>query len=197
MFADIAGIAFYKHQMHEENLRLERVDRETGVDKYSTFIEKLKITMERVQKTKEEFTLLLLDVDNFKTITNTYGSHIATMMLRQLSNIIRELPIIPLGVGRYGFDEFLVLLEDCNLNDAVKYAILLKKNVQDTKFTNHELRSTISIGLSSYPQNATTIDDLLVTVKNALYEAQRTGKNKIYYFMKEWYSKDYIAMESV
>ncbi len=197
MFANLAGIAFYKFQLHEENLRAERIDRETGVEKYSPFAEKLKLTLDRAQKSNEHFSLLLLDIDNFKTITNTYGQETAGALLRELAEMAKSEQTYPFAIGRYGYDEFIILLENCCLRDAVSYAAILREKVEKTNFTNRGFISTISIGISSYPQNALTIDELLVTVKNALFEAQRTGKNKIFYYTKEWYSKENITMDSI
>ena len=77
----------------------------------------------------------------------------------------------------------------------MEYARRLRKSVEDSSFTRHQFRSTVSIGISSFPQNASTVEDLVKTAKKALFEAQRAGRNKIFYFLKEWYSADAVMSD--
>jgi len=181
-FADIAGMAFFKSQLYEENLRLERIDRETGLEKYAPFLERVRWVLKRAEASGEPFSLILLDVDNAKSITNTYGPEASVEMLRQLAGIVQAGHGHLQSVARYGFDEFIVMLEQCAPAQAIEYAALLRKRVEEAHFTRHLLQSTISIGISSHPDNGTTVDDLLVTAKNAVFEAQRAGKNRVFYY---------------
>jgi len=189
IFADITGLAYFKSQLYEENLRLERIDRETGVEKYAPFIEKVKTAIGRAADYGEQFNLILLDVDNFKNITNTYGHDVSLELLKQLAEIVRlKVPHVH-ALGRYGFDEYIIMMEKTDMSEAVKCAEQLKQAVSEASFTKHNLKSSISIGISSFPQNANNLEDLIVTAKNALFEAQRAGKNRVFYYTKEWYSK--------
>lgn len=188
--ADLAGIAYHKYQLGEDVLRLERIDHETGLEKYPAFLEKMKSTMDRARTFEEPFSVVLLDVDNFKHISNTYGSETSQHLLQQIAGIVGTQTAHSHPAGRYGIDEFIILLDKCTLSEAIEYASNLRTTIEATTFTSKGLRSTVSIGVSSFPQNAETLEDLIVTAKNALFEAQRSGKNTVRYFEKEWYAKD-------
>jgi diguanylate cyclase (GGDEF)-like protein len=184
-FADIAGLAFFKSQLYEENLRLDRIDHETDLEKYAPFLERVRWVMKRAETSGEPFNLLLLDVDNLKNITKTYGYETSGELLRQLAGIVRSGHGHLQSVARYGFDEFIVMLEQSSIKEGIEYAETLRKRVEEAPFTKHNLKSTISIGISSYPQDALTVDDLLVTAKNAMFEAQRAGKNRVFFYPEE------------
>ncbi|MDI6767774.1 MAG: sensor domain-containing diguanylate cyclase [Bacteroidota bacterium] len=189
LYADIAGLAYHKYQLAEENMRLDKIDHETGIEKYTSFIQRVRSTFEHSQKNNENFSLILLDIDNFKNIINTYGHTTAIQLLIEIIDLIKnEFKLIHL-IGRFGFDELIILLEDTSLLDAVEYASRLRESVVAKHFTKQNLNTTVSIGISSFPQNAETLDELIITAKNALFEAQRTGKNKVFYFEKQWYTK--------
>lgn len=189
MYADIASMAYHKYYLCEENMRLDKIDHETGVEKYTSFIQKVVALLDHAKQFSEPFSLILLDVDNIKSIINTYGHQAAIDLLRQIAVLIKENIQSVLSIGRYGFDELIILTEKTSLLEAQQNAERLRDIVERTPFTSHNLRSTVSIGLSSYPQNAQSVDELIVTIKNALFEAQRTGKNKVFYYEKEWYAR--------
>jgi diguanylate cyclase (GGDEF)-like protein len=181
-FADIAGIALVKNQLYEENLRLEKIDRETGIEKYSTFLEALTAGMERAKDSNEEFSLLLLDVDNFKEIVHTYGYDASKQLLREIGSLVK-LRLRPIDAcGRYGFDEFIVLLANTHMDDAITHAKYLAQVIADTPFTQQKIGSGVSIGVSAYPVNGGTVQELLLTLKEALFEAQRAGRNTVYFY---------------
>jgi diguanylate cyclase (GGDEF)-like protein len=195
-FADFAGIAIQKTQLHDENMRLERIDRETGLEKYGPFIEKLRASMERGVDFREKFAVLILDVDNFKTMAQTYGYDSSKQFLKELGELVKgKLRGVDAG-ARYGYDEFILLLANTDLDEAVCFAKQLAGATEHAQFTEHNIQSTISIGLATYPENGKTIDDLLLTAKNALFEAQRAGRNKVFHYISEWYAKDAVLYEN-
>lgn len=181
-FADIAGLALIKDQLFEENLRLEKIDRETGLEKYSTFLEGLNAGIERAKDSNEEFSLLLLDVDNFKEIVHTYGYDASKQLLKEIGSRLK-LRLRPIDAcGRYGFDEFIVLLVNTHLDDAITHAKHLAQTIAETPFTQQKIQSGVSIGVSAYPVNGRTVQELLLTLKGALFEAQRAGRNTVYFY---------------
>jgi|WetSurMetagenome_2_1015567.scaffolds.fasta_scaffold149784_2 diguanylate cyclase (GGDEF)-like protein len=188
-FADLAAIAYSRCQIQEENLKLDRIDHETDTEKYGPFIENVRHVLARAQRTSEEFSLLLMDVDNIKMVMNTYGRDSAFQLLHELASLIKTESIPLYAVGRYGFDEFIVLLDHCGLHAAVDYATSLLLKIERKEFTANNLATTVSIGIASYPQNAVMLEELLITLKNALFEAQRAGKNKVHYYQKEWFAR--------
>lgn len=181
-FADIAGLALVKDQLYEENMRLDTIDRETGLEKYVSFLEKLNVSMERAKDFNDDFSLLLLDVDNFKEVVHTYGHDASKQLLKEMGSLVK-LRLRPIDAcGRYGFDEFIVLLANAHMDDAIAHAKNLTRVIAETPFTQQKIGSAVSIGVSAYPVNGRTVQELLITLKEALFEAQRAGRNTIYFY---------------
>jgi diguanylate cyclase (GGDEF)-like protein len=189
MFADVVALALNKSRLFEENLRLERVDKETGVEKYLPLLERIQGAVTRAEEFDEPFGVLLLDVDNFKEIVKTYGYETSRELLRAMAGVLRT-DLRPIdAVGRYGFDEFILLLENADLPAALTRAQAIRESVARHRYTAQEIHSTISIGVASFPQNGATPDDLILTAKKALFEAQRSGGNEVCSFRGEWPSQ--------
>ena len=188
VFADIAGLALNKARLYEENLRLERIDRETGLDKYLPFIEKLRVGTERAREFRESFAVLLLDTDNFKETMNTFGYTTSRELLREIGETIKETLRPVDAAGRYGHDEFVLMLVNTDQKDAVRSAQKLISSVNSRSFTSKKIKTSVSVGVAVYPQNGASIEELLTTAKRALFEAQRGGRNSVHFFAREWYA---------
>jgi diguanylate cyclase (GGDEF)-like protein len=189
MFADIAGLAVNKSRQFEENLRLDRVDHETGVEKYVPFLEKMRMEMDRAEEFSENFAFLLLDVDNFKDTVNTYGFEASRQLLRELGDILKS-TVRPVDtVARFGFDEFIVHLSNTGLERAIETANVIRTAIAERVFTPRSLHTSVSIGVAAFPRNGNSIDTLVMTAKRALYEAQRAGRNQVHSFKSEWFAR--------
>ncbi len=194
MFADVAGLALVKSQLYEDNIRLDRVDHETGLDKYVPFLEKVRTSMARAKDFNEDFAVMILDIDNFKSVVNTYGYDASRQLLKEIGDVLgSHLRSIDAG-GRYGFDEFILLLANTCIDDAIACAKRIRITVEGKSFTKENIRSSVSIGLAGYPQNGLTVDDIILTAKKALFEAQREGRNNVFSFRQEWYVKDQVPV---
>jgi diguanylate cyclase (GGDEF)-like protein len=192
-FADLCGVAIVKTSLQEENLRLERVDRETGLEKFGPFLDRAKGAVERADEFGEQFTLLLLDVDNFKETVNTYGYAVSRQLLRELGTIVQSRTRPVDAAARYGFDECILLLSRTDLDEGIAAAEELRQRIADHVFTEKGIRSSVSIGVGAFPRNGNTIDALLVSTKKALFEAQRSGRNTIYAFKSDWHDTPVAA----
>ncbi len=188
MFADIAGLALIKAQLYEENLRLDRVDRETGLEKYLPFLERLRAGMGRAEEFSENFAVVILDIDNFKNTVNTYGYDTSRVLLKEMGTLVKSSLRSVDAAGRYGFDEFIVMLANAGLEGAIEFANRLRLIIAAQHFTQHALTSTVSIGVAAFPRNGTSPDALILTAKNALFEAQRSGRNMVFSYRSEWYA---------
>ncbi len=183
-FADVAGLAIHKARLHDDIVRLEIVDKETGLDRYGHFLLKLQAAIKRGQDTHENFSLLLMDIDNSKAIINTYGLENAGKFLFEFGQLIKD-NLGPMDVaGRYGFDEFIVLHGSTTLEESWAFAQRLKTSVENTVFTPERIRTTISTGMAPFVHQGKVNPELVQTVKRALFEAQRSGRNKVYCFEK-------------
>ncbi len=185
LFSDIVALAINKSRLFEENLRLERVDKETGVEKYLPLLERIQSAVTRAREFDERFGVLLLDIDNFKEIVKTYGYDTSRELMLSMAGVLRsDLRSID-AVGRYGFDEFIVLLENSDLPAVLTRARGIQDSLARQRYTASEIRSTVSIGAAAYPQSGSTADDLILSAKKALFEAQRSGGNEVRFLHEE------------
>jgi diguanylate cyclase (GGDEF)-like protein len=181
-FATLAGLALNKSRMFEENLRLDTIDHDTETEKYGHFLERLGTHVERAQKFGEKFALLLLDVDNYKQIALTYGYDTSHLLLKDLARLVKSHLRSVDAAGRYGFDEIILLRANSSLEEAVNRAEELRSLIEYTMFTPKQIKTSVSIGVAAFPENAENVGELLATLKNALFEAQRSGRNCVYHY---------------
>lgn len=130
----------------------------------------------------EDLSLLMIDIDFFKTVNDTYGHLSGDMVLKQLSSILtnscRSFDI----VSRQGGEEFTVILRGSKYRHALEIAERIRENVENYLFMvddNKEINITVSIGVSSYPGRTNHPNDLLHEADNALYSAKRNGRNRV------------------
>jgi diguanylate cyclase (GGDEF)-like protein len=192
-FAALAGLALNKSRLFEENLRLDRIDHETETEKYGPFLERLNTNLERAQKFGEKFAVMLLDVDNYKQLALTYGYDTSRVLLKELAGMLKAHLRGIDGAGRYGFDEILLLRANSSLQEAATRAEDLRALIENSSFTPKQIKTTVSIGVSAFPENAGTMEELLTTVKNALFEAQRAGRNRVFHFRTAESPHDILA----
>jgi diguanylate cyclase (GGDEF)-like protein len=179
LFADLAGLALVKAHLTEQNLRLDPVDHETETEKYGPFMERLRLGLERARTSHEPLTILILDVDNFKQISNAYGYETSRAMLKEIGAIVKSHLRPADAAGRYGFDEFIVMAANASPDEGFQRADELRAQVEHSSFTTHGIRSTVSVGIAFFPATAETADAIVQAAKGALFEAQRAGRNSV------------------
>lgn len=195
MFADVAGLGLHKYRIEEKIRRLEKIDRITGLGTYALFIEKVNEIYTRAKTFGENFALIMFDIDNFKYIVNTFGHETADKLLKEVGAVVRK-RLRDVDVGcRYGVDECVILLSKTGLREAIIFAGELRKYIDDNVFTDRKIDSSISVGLSVYPVNGSNIEELMVTGKHALFEAQRAGRNKVMYYESLWYAGEPVSFQ--
>lgn len=195
LFADIAGLAIVKARLYEENMRLDRIDHETDLEKYVSFLERMKAATERAREFSESFTILLLDIDNFKDTVNTYGYDSSRQLLKEMGHEVQR-SLRPIdAAGRYGFDEFVVMLANAGLESGLEIAQRLRQHLASRQYTARTISSTVSIGVATFPRHGTTVEAVLVTAKQALFEAQRTGRNSVFSFKNDLFTHEHSPVQ--
>lgn len=127
------------------------------------------------QKSKSECSVLMLDIDNFKDINDTYGHVIGDKCIKELSSTLRNsLRDVDL-IGRYGGDEFAVVLPGTGAKQAILIAERFRKRVE----MSHSPHYTISIGIASYPSDANTVKELVEVADKGLYISKQKGRNAV------------------
>jgi len=191
------SIAFYRYfQMFFENIQLRGkvvTDPLTGLfnrrvleSRIDSELEKL-VSVKGARKTDPifELSILMIDIDNFKKINDTYGHQFGDDVLKNISFSIKESTRKDDLVARFGGEEFCAVLPHTNKEEAGRIAEKIRANVQARKFNyvNQVTSFTVSIGVASARQdNLLASRTLLRAADQALYEAKRTGKNKVFLY---------------
>jgi diguanylate cyclase (GGDEF)-like protein len=138
----------------------------------------------RCRREGAPLTMLMIDVDHFKTVNDDYGHQAGDEVLRVLGKLLLENARIEDIVCRYGGEEFLLVLPKMPLDIALDRAAQLLKMVQETSVQHGEMciRTTVSIGVASTSERADSAEALLKRADKALYEAKARGRNRVMAF---------------
>lgn len=203
--ADLAGtfnhmagqIALHTHRLEEEirartrdleeaNRRLEALavtDPLTGLYNRRHFEHVLSLEVRRAQRMGTRLSLLMMDVDHFKRYNDTHGHPAGDEVLRALGRLVRERVRSTDVACRYGGEEFTVILPGTSRTDAMVLANDLRLNVEAYPFENEATqpggRLTISIGVATYPADASDEVALVRAADQALYRAKENGRNRV------------------
>lgn len=132
------------------------------------------------QRYQRPLSVLMVDIDHFKAVNDTYGHPTGDEVLRRVSQSISERLRTTDILGRYGGEEFLILLPETDLSGASKLAQSLVKKISETPIEQlaPHLHITVSIGVSSYPEQVQDAEALVATADQHLYEAKHQGRNR-------------------
>ncbi|MGQ9546341.1 MAG: diguanylate cyclase [Dehalococcoidia bacterium] len=155
-----------------------RVDDVTGLFNRRHFEERLKEEVSRHSRYGDVFSILMLDLDNFKTYNDTYGHPAGDILLGQVGKIIRGGIRSVDQAFRYGGDEFVVILPETAGDDAYVVAERIREQIA-MEMKRRAVTVTCSIGLASYPIDGVVADELVDMADVGLYRAKRTGGNRI------------------
>lgn len=147
----------------------------------------LKKEFSKAERYKLPFSILMLDIDYFKKINDTYGHHVGDMVLIYLGKIIQELIRETDYVARYGGEEIMVVCPLTDSEHAVELAERLRQEIEacsmvpdDANKGFPEVHITVSIGVSEYTSDIENADDLIKRADMALYRAKDEGRNCIF-----------------
>ena len=126
--------------------------------------------------------LLMFDVDHFKNINDSYGHDVGDRVLQLIAEVTRKEMRHSDVLARFGGEEFIALLEDTQLQDSLVIAERIRCAIQKQYIyvkPNHAIRFTISIGIAELESHTQTLEDLIKQADIALYQAKKTGRNRI------------------
>ncbi|MFD1020940.1 GGDEF domain-containing protein [Thalassobacillus hwangdonensis] len=158
------------------------VDFLTGLNNVRQFDYYLNIFTTRFKEKHESLSILVIDIDHFKKVNDTYGHDAGDEVLKQLGAILNETSRDMDIVSRNGGEEFSILLPNCRLTQATAVGERIRKRVENNTFVlpdNQPLHITVSIGASSLTKQDVVIKDFLKRADVALYEAKESGRNKL------------------
>jgi diguanylate cyclase (GGDEF)-like protein len=179
-----AKISERTHELAEANSRLAQLavtDGLTGLYNHRHFHERLALEVERSQRNGLPLSLLMIDVDHFKSYNDHHGHPAGDEVLRQLARLFTDGRRANDFCARYGGEEFSVVLVDTPKFTAAKLAERLRERVATHPFPLGSDQPggmlSVSIGVSTFPDDATDAESLVRSADDALYAAKRAGRN--------------------
>ncbi|MBN1535723.1 MAG: diguanylate cyclase [Anaerolineales bacterium] len=185
-FANMAAIALENARLFVKVNELATHDGLTGINNRRHFFILAAVEVQRAMRYEKPLSLLLIDIDHFKLVNDTYGHQVGDVTLQKVSGflqtMVRDIDI----PGRYGGDEFCVLMPETNIPDALIAAERLLTLIRDLDvITNQGTKHiTASIGVATLSKNVSSFDELLHQADQALYSAKQKGRNQIVVYEK-------------
>ncbi len=182
---------YFSILLNQLNLCLERIslytqfqelsihDSLTGAYNRRYFMERFHEEIERAKKFAFKFSFLMVDIDFFKSVNDTYGHIVGDVVLREVARILKENLREIDFLARYGGEEFAIILTETDKVDAIMVAKRIVRKVAHTPIRAFDevIKVTVSIGLASYPENTRYPDMLIEVADRALYKAKESGRN--------------------
>lgn len=157
---------------------ISSIDKMTGAYTRKYFDSIFKDFILLARRSGTEFSVIMLDLDKFKNVNDTFGHRMGDEILNRIGNIILKNIRKTDMVGRYGGEEFIIILPNTNKDQGKKIAEKIRKAVEKTVMINEDYPITISLGISSFPDHGQTPDELIEKADQALYNAKELGRNK-------------------
>jgi diguanylate cyclase (GGDEF)-like protein len=159
------------------------VDQFTGVANRLYFQQRFESEIRRTENYRQALALLMLDIDEFKIINDTHGHYAGDVVIKKMAEIVKKNTRRSDLVGRYGGDEFMLLITSTTEDQAVSFAEHLREKISTTDIaipgTEVRVRITISGGLAIFPAHGQSTAELFRAADDAMYASKRQGKNQV------------------
>ncbi len=160
----------------------------TGLLNHSSILQKLDIQLTRAQFSNEFLSFIMIDIDHFKKINDSYGHVVGDEVLKKLSTLFLSQLRSQDSVGRYGGEEFALILPGSNLKDSQKIVDNLREQFSQYHFraNNTDFFVTFSAGISCFDSTKNTTN-MIKNADQALYQAKQLGRNRVVLFNQKKY----------
>ncbi|MFH1023386.1 MAG: sensor domain-containing diguanylate cyclase [Planctomycetota bacterium] len=178
--SDLVGAALRNVQLYDEVKHQAETDAMTGLANHETFLTELRREVDRSHRYKRPLALILIDVDHFKQFNDTYGHQVGDHILKETARIIGADVRQVDTAGRYGGDEFILLLPETDLPGAKVVADRIHQKIRTASYRNdgNALAVTVSIGVAGYrPEMKST--EFIKVCDEALYAAKQAGRDRV------------------
>jgi diguanylate cyclase (GGDEF)-like protein len=169
-----------KHSAYLQVKELALRDQLTGLFNRRALHDIFELEMSRVNRNKKTFSIILLDIDHFKVLNDTYGHDYGDIVLQKVASALQDSIRSMDKVARWGGEEFLVFLPETNKEQASHLAEKLRLAVSNIELTYQDklLQVTVSLGVCEYNQQG-EYKDMVKQADLGLYKAKETGRNKV------------------
>ncbi|MGI9139706.1 MAG: diguanylate cyclase [Gemmatimonadaceae bacterium] len=169
-------------EMNDRLRRMSQTDGLTGLDNRRYLEERLHEMFEHSLRLHEPLSAVMCDIDHFKSVNDTHGHQAGDAILRQFAKLIKKQAREIDRVGRYGGEEFMIILPGTVLEAAETFAQRVREEIEKHVFTHNglKLNRTVSCGVATWPHpRIVSRDDLIRAADDSLYVAKETGRNKV------------------
>jgi len=170
--------------LEQANSRLEHIsnlDELTGIYNRRYFNQKFDVEFKRARRKNQPISLLIIDIDHFKNVNDSYGHLVGDICLKHISKLLRKSITRPNDIlSRFGGEEFVIVLPDTASDGATYVAHRLLKSIEAlaVAYEDISLKLTVSIGLATFiPNDSDVSESLISAADSALYQAKEGGRN--------------------
>ncbi len=181
VFLNQLTLVLRRSSLYERLQELAITDSLTGLFSRRYMLERSEDELRRSKKFNLDFSLLLADIDHFKSYNDRYGHLVGDQILRNLGRIIKtNIRLIDLA-ARFGGEEFLILLPETDKIQAVNAGERIRKAIEIEKIKAYDeiLNVSCSFGVAGFPQDSSELADLVDKADFALYQAKKEGRNRV------------------
>jgi len=181
IISDLGAVAVQNALLYSKTQELAITDSLTGLSVRRYFLERFRKDLQRVARVKGKLSLIILDVDHFKDYNDRYGHAAGDLILRHISRTIRSMMKEDDIVARYGGEEIVILLFGTGKKEAAANAEAIRKAMEKHPLVlrRQMIDITVSIGVSSFPDDAAVEEDLIKAADERLYRAKAGGRNRV------------------
>ena len=181
---DVTNVAVNKHQLQSANDQLKhlsRTDRLTGLNNRGHWEEELKREYSRHRRYGSTAALVMFDIDHFKKVNDTYGHQAGDKVIQAVAEVVRKEARDTDIAGRYGGEEFVILLPDVDSAGARLFAERLRQKTEalTVDYDGQVIPFTISLGVADLAQSSNDHQQLIEWADHALYQSKRNGRNQV------------------
>lgn len=180
-FGEEIAFALKRVMLFQEVEWLSRIDGLTGVCRRNVLDERLKEEHMRAQTFKTTYCFIILDIDHFKKVNDTYGHQFGDFVLSRIGELLKSSVYETDFVARYGGEEFAIILPRADPDGVLRKAEMIRLKVENENFVQglETVNTTISIGIAHYPRDGSTPEEVVSQADAALYAAKEQGRNRI------------------
>jgi len=178
--ADQASLAVKNARLHEETVALAITDPLTGISNRRHLFSRLDMEIARANRFGNQLSALMVDIDHFKSFNDAAGHRAGDGVLRQVAALMKGMIRKVDTIGRYGGEEFLLILPQVTKVEAIEVAEKLRRAIAANPFEPARSASkiTVSVGVANLPVDATVQEKLVDCADAALYASKRAGRNQ-------------------
>jgi diguanylate cyclase (GGDEF)-like protein len=181
IISGLAAVTLKNRLLYDKTEELAIRDGLTGLYLNRYFRERLAEEVKRTDPRSGKFSIIMIDIDNFKRYNDEYGHSAGDLVLKNVASILMRCLEPAEFAARYGGEEFVLILPNKGKKDAMAAAERMRAEIESHKFVLRRQTGTVtaSFGVAAFPSDAKNADDLLSIADEKLYEAKKKGRNRV------------------